>query len=478
MEVAVICDTMFIYNELDNLLKFYTDKYWFSPKFKNGWWDGKIPFFKKGKCPIGLVPRIIEYIKKANYTYSIDFTLERELNEDKLLEFVEDLPKPFPPRDFQIEGFFDALKKRNLTIISKTGTGKSFIIYLLICYMRKVNKKMLLVVSKLGLITQMYNDLKKYGLTDMDTGVKCIYSGIEKTFDEFLIISTWQSIYKIPEDQINVFDCVIVDEAHEADGKSISGILSKLTKAEYRIGTTGTIVKDNTADYYTVVAYLGEPVIYRTYIELKEQNILSPLLVKIRFLNYPDKERLFACENFNKDYHAEINYIEGNEIRNNYIANLIKNECNKNTLVLFQHIEKHGKVLLDLFKRVLKDKKIIYIDGSVSREDREIARSIIAENDNVVILASYGTFSIGIDAPNIHNIIFASSTKSFVRTAQSIGRGLRLHQNKDILIVHDIVDNLSYTERYYENYLMDHYKSRVKLYTEEEFPMEKIDINL
>ncbi len=477
-EVKLLCTDSFIYEDLHNYLSFYKDNYRFAPKYRNGIWDGKIHLYKNGRCPIGLVPRILEYARDGKYKVKMNFVLERELNEDKLLEFVEDLPKPFPPRDFQIEAFFDALSKRNMVILSKTGTGKSFIIYLLVQYMKRVNKKVLLLVSKLGLIEQMYYDLQEYGLENMNTTVRQVYSGVKKEFPEQLIISTWQSIYKMSEKDLDVFDCVICDEAHEADGKSISGILGKLKKAEYRIGTTGTIIKDTSADYFTVVGYLGVPKLYRTYIELRDQDILSPLQVNIQYLNYPEYVRQMASSDFYKNYHAEVDWICQSELRNNYIVNLIKEKCEKNTLVLFQYIEKHGNVLLDLFKQRFPERKIVYIDGSVPKEEREKARKIIEENDNVIILASYGTFSVGINAPNIHNIIFASSTKSFIRTAQSIGRGLRLHKNKDILYVYDLVDNFSYSAAAYENYLLEHYKERLKLYESENFPVEKFDVNL
>ena len=477
-EVRLRCTDTSIYDDLHNYLSFYKDKYWFSPKYRNGVWDGKIKFYKKGVCPIGFVPRILEYARDGKYRVKMNFEVERELDEDRLLEFIDNLPKPFEPRDFQVEGFFDALSKRNMVVISKTGTGKSFLIYLLIQYMKRVNKKVLLLVSRLGLIEQMYSDLEEYGLEDMRDNVRQVYSGIKKEFPEQLIISTWQSIYKLKEKDIDVFDCVIVDEAHEADGKSISNILGKLKKAEYRIGTTGTIVKDTSADYFTVVGYLGVPKLYRTYEELREQDILSPIQVNIQYLNYPEHLRQMASSEFYKNYKAEVDYICGSDVRNNYIIKLVREKCEKNTLILFQYIEKHGKVLLELFKQRFPDRKIVYIDGGVPKEKREEARRIIEENDNVIILASYGTFSVGINAPNIHNIIFASSTKSFIRTAQSIGRGLRLHKNKDMLFVYDLVDNFSYPSGSYENYLLEHYKERMKLYESENFPIEKYDVNL
>lgn len=430
--------------------------------------------------PIGLTKKLIRFATEGNYTFYIDFLLEREVNVDKLVDFVDNIPdKPWDPYDFQVESFIDAIKSRNMCIISKTGSGKSFCIFFLLNFMLACNKTSLLLVSKLGLIAQMQKDLISYG---MDASlIKCIHGETDKLFNGKVNISTWQSIYKMTEGELDIFDCVICDEVHEAKATSISSILSKLKHAEYRIGTTGTLPKNNTADYYTIIGNLGEPKLYRTYEELKGDGILSPIMVNRHILMYPEYEKEHCYNELRKDYWAEIDYLMAHDNRNNYIVNLIKDNCsNGNTLVLFQYIEKHGKVLLDLFKQRLPEKKIIYIDGKVKIDDREIAREIAEAQSNVVILASYGVFAVGVNIKNLHNIIFASSTKSFTRVCQSIGRGLRTHQSKEILNVYDLIDDLSFKEdkRHYDNYLLGHGKDRLKIYQNEGFPTQNLQISL
>ena len=254
---------MFIYESLQNYLKFYKENYFFSPKYKNGIWDGKISFFKRGKCPIGLVPRVIEFANSGNYTYDIDFKLERELNEDALLEFIDSLNLPFEPYDFQIEAFFDCIKKRNHVVISKTGSGKSLVIYMLIRFLLQTKRKVLIILPTVGLITQLVNDFKSYNYENY-YDIQTISSGESKVFEKNIVISTWQSIYKETEKNFSYFDAVICDEVHGAKAKSISDILTKMKNAEYRIGTTGTLPKTMSADYFTIVANLGTEKMYRT----------------------------------------------------------------------------------------------------------------------------------------------------------------------------------------------------------------------
>jgi len=479
-EIAIKTFDVNIYEGIKNHFSFITDKYWFSPKYKQGIWDGKITLFKQGKLPIGFTPRLLDFITKNNYSYTIDFLIERKINEDKLLEFLDTVPFPWEPHDFQIEAFFDAIKKRNICIISKTGTGKSAIIHFINFFMNYLNKKTLLIVSELGLIKQMESDLISYGY-DGDN-LKCISGGVEKSFGEYpLIISTWQSIHRLSEEELDKFDCVIVDEVHKAkvNSKIIAEILSKLKKAEYRIGTTGTLPQNKNIDYYSAVGYIGEPVFYRTYEELKEAKILADMMVYSVILRYPHSERVMAADEFSRNYHDEIDYLMKSDRRNEYLVNTIKENCGtQNTLVLFQYIEKHGKVLLDLFKQRFPDKKILYIDGGVDIDIREQSRFVAEKEDNLIILASYGTFSTGINIKNIHHIFLAHSTKSFIRVIQTIGRGLRMHEKKDRLTVWDINDDLCLSEKHYTNYIMKHHKERLHIYETEGYPVEIKEVNL
>jgi superfamily II DNA or RNA helicase len=131
-------------------------------------------------------------------------------------------------------------------------------------------------------------------------------------------------------------------------------------------------------------------------------------------------------------------------------------------------VEKHGRIIYDLIKEKAKDeRKIFFVYGGTETTDREDIRGIVENETDAIIVASYGTFSTGINITNLHNVIFASPSKSRVRNLQSIGRGLRKNESKEIATLYDIADDFSYKS--YKNYTLKHFVERIKLYNEEQF---------
>jgi len=115
-----------------------------------------------------------------------------------------------------------------------------------------------------------------------------------------------------------------------------------------------------------------------------------------------------------------------------------------------------------MIKDKATDKQVFYVHGGIETDEREKIRSITEKSDNAIIIASYGTFSTGINIRNLHNIIFSSPSKSRIRNLQSIGRGLRLKDNNSHATLYDIADDLSYNEK--ENYTLAHFRERIKIY--------------
>jgi superfamily II DNA or RNA helicase len=175
-------------------------------------------------------------------------------------------------------------------------------------------------------------------------------------------------------------------------------------------------------------------------------------------------------------FEDEIQYIINHDKRNNFIKNLTL-DLKGNTLVLFQRVESHGAVLHDLINSSTKDtRKVFFIHGGVDTSERELVREITEKEDNAIIVASYGTFSTGINIKNLHNVIFASPSKSRIRNLQSIGRVLRKGKNKTKAVLYDISDDCTYGSR--KNYTLNHLIERIKIYNEEDFNYEITTINL
>jgi superfamily II DNA or RNA helicase len=233
-----------------------------------------------------------------------------------------------------------------------------------------------------------------------------------------VIISTWQSIHKFSGDWFTEYGMVIGDEAHNFKAKSLTSILEKCVNAPFKIGTTGTL--DGTQTHQLVLEGLFGPV-YKvtTTKDLMDSNALAQMDISILLLKYQDE----YCKSISKlKYQEEIDFIVKYGPRNTFISNLALDQKG-NTLVLFNYVEKHGKPLHDILsKKIDKDRKLFYVSGETKVDDRENIRAITEEQNNAIIVASLGTFSTGINIKRLHNIIFASPSKSQIRVLQSIWR--------------------------------------------------------
>jgi superfamily II DNA or RNA helicase len=202
--------------------------------------------------------------------------------------------------------------------------------------------------------------------------------------------------------------------------------------------------------------------------ELMKQGHLSQLDIQCLVLKHPPQKF--------ETYEDEIQYLITHSQRNNFIRNLTL-DLKGNTLVLYSRVQTHGAVLYDLINTDKEDdRKVFFVHGGVDAEERELIREITEREINAVIIASYGTFSTGINIKNLHNIVFASPSKSRIRNLQSIGRVLRKGTNKTKAILYDISDDCSYKSR--KNYTLNHLIERIKTYNEENFNYDIITIQL
>ena len=322
------------------------------------------------------------------------------------------------------------------------------------------------MVPTTSLVEQMFKDFQDYGWNAEDY-CHLIYGGRERTNQYPVVITTWQSIYKLPRTFYEEFDVVIGDEAHQFKSKSLVGIMTKMDNTKYRFGFTGTL--DGTQTHKWILEGLFGPSYKVTQTkELIDKGHLSKLQIKILILKH--NPQIF--ENFED----EVQFIIGHPKRNNFIKNLAL-DLKGNTLILFSRVESHGQPLYELINSSVKnDRKVFYVHGGVDAEERELVREITERERNAIIVASYGTFSTGINIKNLHNVIFASPSKSRIRNLQSIGRVLRKGDNKTQAVLYDIADDCTKNSR--KNYTLNHLIERVKIYNEENFNYEFVQINL
>jgi superfamily II DNA or RNA helicase len=460
--------------ELSDFFTFYVPGYQFTPAFKSRVWDGKIRLADLRNFTIyhGLVPYIETFCKERDYTLEIDSEISVAENYSlaEAEQFISTLNIPLEVRDYQLKSFVHAIRNKRILLLSPTASGKSLIIYLIIRHLQIENRKGLLIVPTTSLVEQMYKDFADYGY-DSEQYCHRQYSGKEKHTNMFLTITTWQSIYKNDKDYFEQFDFVLGDEAHQFKAKSLTTILSGCTNAKYRIGTTGTL--DGTQTHKLVLEGLFGPVYKATSTaELMEKGQLAAFKIKCLILKYDES----ICKQARDwDYQSEIDYIVKSKPRNEFIKNLVLS-LKGNTLVLFQFVEKHGKELHALIKEHAKNRHVFFVFGGTDVEIRESVRAITEKEKDAIIVASYGTFSTGVNIRNLHNIIFASPSKSRIRNLQSIGRGLRLGDDKEEATLFDIADDFRVGK--YTNYTLHHFVERVKIYDDEKFNYKFYNINL
>ena len=464
-----------IAQELSDYFTFYVPGYQFVPAYKSRLWDGKIRLADLRSFSIyhGLVPYIEKFCKERDYTLEIDSDVSTTENYSAIeaAEFVKSLKLPHKIRDYQLKSFIHAIRNRRILLLSPTASGKSLILYCIIRYLQSTNaKRGLLIVPTTSLVEQMYSDFASYGY-DSEEYCHRQYAGKEKHTNKFLTITTWQSIYKNEGDYFEQFDFVLGDEAHQFKAKSLTTILSGCTAAKYRIGTTGTL--DGTQTHRLVLEGLFGPVYKATSTaELIEKKQLADFSIKCLILKYSDT---ICKESKSWDYNQEIEYIVMNKARNDFIRNLVLS-LTGNSLVLFQFVEKHGKHLYENIKEHAGKRKVFFVFGGTDVEIRESIRAITERELDAIIVASYGTFSTGVNIRNLHNVIFSSPSKSRIRNLQSIGRGLRLGDNKEAATLFDIADDFRIGK--FTNYTLKHFVERVKIYDEEKFNYKFYNIEL
>lgn len=433
----------------------------FMPSYRAKVWDGKIRLYSVRDKQLygGLLKHALQFANSRKYDTKI-------INPEKFLphppknieSFVDRLNLPINPRDYQISAFKYAIENEKCILLSPTASGKSLIIHMIIQYFS--NMRSIVVVPTTSLVEQMFKDFQSYGI-DSEKYFHKLYSGQSRDINKQNLITTWQSIFRLKNSFFEPFEVIIGDEAHGFKAKSLTSIMTKLINCPIRIGTTGTL--DDTKTHKFVLEGLFGPVHeVTTSKELIDAKYLADLKIHCIVLKHP---KVICKEMSTATYQQEINYIVSNDQRNVFICNMVE-ELSGNTLVLYQLVEKHGEILYEMMKGIT-NKPISFIHGGVSTDEREAIRLTTEKKRNSIIIASYGTYSTGINIKNLHNVVFASPSKSRIRNLQSIGRALRRTDEKVIANLFDVSDDISHKAK--KNYTLNHMLERLKIYNDQKF---------
>jgi len=462
-----------ILQELSEYFTFSVPGHTFMPAYRNKIWDGKIRLLnlRDNSLYYGLLNYVEKFCDERQYGIIKDSLNDlNNITYNEINTFASSLQLSLQPRKYQLLAALNCIQNNRSLLISPTASGKSLIIYLLLRY---YNTRSLIIVPTISLTQQLFTDFKNYSPNwDVEKYCHIIKQGQEKTSDKQIIISTWQSIYKLPKKYFADFNLVIGDEAHLFKAKSLNSIMTKLYNAKYRFGTTGTI--DDIQTHKLILEGLFGPMFNVASIkDLIDADYLAKFQIKILVLKYSLETAKLVKK---MSYHEEMDFIVTHEKRNKFIRNLAIDQSG-NTLLLFQYVEKHGKILYDsIAEKINDDRKLFFVHGGVDGDQREMIRKITESEKDAIIVASFGTFSTGINIQNLHNIIFASPTKSKIRNLQSIGRGLRKSNTKKEAILFDIADDMHHGTKI--NYTLQHFKERIKQYNEQEFKYSMFAIQI
>jgi len=456
------------------------DSWRFNPLVKKGVWDGYITYIKDDKwIPAGLWKEVMDICKEYRFELKINGISElfdRGINQESFQNWVDDFfeDSDITPRDYQVEAAYNILKFRKCLSELATSAGKTLISFLTVAYILEKQKaeRILFIVPNVSLVIQASEDFADYNYRNqVNIKIQQIYSGQKIRAGRNVVIGTYQSLIKKKAEYFDQFDAVIIDETHKAKSQSIKTILSKCKNADYRYGLSGTIPKSGTLDRLTLMAYTGPLITEVSANFLQTEGYIANCRVKVIEMDYATEgaKNAFKEMAFNKYeskdvFKFEQNYVINSPGRLNFICNIIS-RVRGNSLVLFHRIE-HGQKIYEKLRQE-SDKTIYYVDGGTDKDIREEYKKKMEAGDEVVIVASYGTFSTGISIKKIHNIFFTESFKSEVIIRQSIGRGLRQHESKDSVTIIDFVDDISSPD--WDNYLIRHAKARQKIYREQKF---------
>jgi superfamily II DNA or RNA helicase len=478
--------------------------YFLKPAFRKGFWDGYDHFFNDVYLPIGLWGELQDYVVSNGYDFNINgldkflnFTLDRDMVFDFIATLFENTG--INPRWYQYESIYRILKYRYSAQQLSTSSGKTMISFAVYAYLKHTgavdkNNKFLMIVPRSGLVKQTYEKfIGGYDNGTVKVEAMMVGGGVKFDIDMFnncdCVISTYQSLNNLPLSLFSKVKTINVDEAHTAKTESICSIIKASTPLRYRFGCSGTLVEARGySEYYKNLEQLGPLTMVYDAKDLIDDGYAPNVKIIQLHLDYSrrmqegnisgymeyrrkkpspntDEELIY----FKSLYTIERDMILNDEIRFNAIMNYVMG-LDKNTLILFNDVKNEHGVRICQY---LGDRGVTcdYIDGGTKNSDRELYISKIEGSSKMMLVASYGTFSTGIDLKNVHYIVEMESFKSPTLIGQSIGRGLREFKGKKEVVIIDVIDGLY-------KHTVNQSKDREKLYNKQDYSIERVDIVL
>lgn len=488
--IRVVCAEVHMEMEIQDRFSFEVPNAKHDPRVKAGRWDGIRRLYNRThkRMYTGLLFELMRFLKKQGYTYSVapELVIKPSVELDDIKHVCTELIKPHDKGhlielyDYQYDAVHYMLNMNRTICLAATSAGKSVSIYAALRLYQlsddMAGKHMIVIVPSKLLVEQMYSDFENYSTFEGATWnardhCQRVSSDHKGPVKKQIVITTWQSLKNIPGYMISDAGAIFVDEAHTVKGPVLASFLELAVNCGVRHGLTGTL-NDFEADELSAQGLLGPSKRIVTSREIIDAGRATDVTVNMIILDYDvDTKRKYAADQMNVPatrsslkYNSEVNFINNLDCRKKLI-NDIALKLKGNTIILFDRVEEYGIKLYDEMKE--KHDKTFLIVGDVGIKDRVKIKDMLENVEGAIVYATSSIMSTGISIKNLHNIIFASSSKSKIRVLQSIGRLMRLHESKSMAQLIDFVDKLDHKGM--PNFTLKHCEERIKFYSREKY---------
>lgn len=421
--------------------------------------DRSYAITKTAMFDFGLHREIIDFLESNK----IPYTLTEEFKKREQCGFASKIVFDglnLSHRDYGLEAVSNALETGCGTIVSATGSGKSFLTASLLENIKRTNTfeefKSLIIVPGITLVNQLVEDFKSYGVSFSFSG----WTGDLKLQNTEVVICNLENFCSKFDKSpwIRDVNVLVTDEVHKIkNGNVATKHISKI-RTPHKYGFTGTLPKTK-MDEWKIIGTFGPVIFEKRSKDLRDQGILANAIIQMIKLNYDIPWKM--------TYREELEFLYSDEKRCEFIKK-ISEKLNKNSLILVNHLS-HGKTLFNYLSKI-EGKQVYFVRGEMDVHERDDIIKQMEISDNIICIAMSSTFSTGVNIKNLHYILFVAGGKSFIRIIQAVGRGLRLHESKNKLTLFDIYDNLKYSS--------SHAEERISFYNEEELEWREKEIYL
>lgn len=498
--MQIRCREVYMEMEIGEKFSFKVDNAQYDPRVKSGRWDGIKRLYNRTHKRMynGLLYELVKFLTKQEYTFTIDPELipTSDVKRQDIIDLCNELIKPhdkgepIEPYDYQFDAVEYMLQASRSICLAATSAGKSLSIYMAIRLYQLAEeldgKRIIVVVPSKMLVEQLYADFENYSTypgSNWKASTFCqkVSGNYSKFIEKPIVITTWQSLKTLHKSTILDAGAIFIDECHTVRGPVLAELLEAAVGCDIRHGLTGTL-DDMESNIMAAQGLLGPAKRIVTAKEIIDAGRATEVKVNCIILDYDsDTKRAFKADQDiaanlpeqNAKYMAEINFINGLNCRFNFIQNTVLS-LKGNTIVLFDRVEDQGIPLYEDMKA--KHEHTYIIHGNVGDKEREMIKTLFNMYDDIILYATFSIMSTGVSIKNLHNMLYASSSKAKIRVLQSIGRLMRLHNSKNVATLYDLVDKIDYNG--YQNATFRHVEERIKFYANEKFKVTFMNLKL